>query len=263
MLKEIIISIQAYGRAHDLIKQHRLWKWILLPGILYALMFMTSMYFFAHTSNNFFEWLNQKTSLNNWIKKEEVGLLGFVTTMSSLILWVIIMQLYYSLFKFFFLIIGSPIFAYLSEKTAAILNNEDLPFSFKLLLEDIFRGIWIAARNSVWQTVYVIAIIFFCLLPLLGWCTPLLALMIECYYYGFSMVDYSMKRNHKNAAESIFFIGRHKGLALGNGMVFYIMHLLPFVGWVLAPAYSVIAATLSIVAINSDTTTIKEPEIFS
>ena len=76
------------------------------------------------------------------------------------------------------------------------------------------------------------------------------------------MVDYSMKRNRKNAAESIFFIGRHKGLAIGNGMVFYIMHLLPFVGWVLAPAYSVIAATLSIKEISTDNT-LSEPEIFT
>ena len=262
MLKEIIIAIQAYGRAHDLIQQNRLWKWILLPGILYALMFMTSMYFFTHTSNIFFEWLSQKTGLNNWVKKEEPGLLGFVFTMNSVILWVIIMQLYFSLFKFFFLIIGSPIFVYLSEKTEAILNNEELPFSLGLLLEDIFRGIRIAVRNSLWQTVYVITIIFICLIPLLGWCTPLLALLIECYYYGFSMVDYSMKRNRKNAAESIFFIGRHKGLAIGNGMVFYIMHLLPFVGWVLAPAYSVIAATLSIKEISTDNT-LSEPEIFT
>ena len=71
-----------------------------------------------------------------------------------------------------------------------------------------------------------------------------------------------MKRNNKNASESIFFIGQHRGLALGNGLVFYIMHLLPFVGWVLAPAYSVIAATLSIEEISIEKS-IKEPEIFS
>ena len=47
------------------------------------------------------------------------------------------------------------------------------------------------------------------------------------------------------AAESIFFVGTHKGLAIGNGVLFYLMHLVPFIGWVLAPAYAVIAATLS------------------
>jgi CysZ protein len=42
------------------------------------------------------------------------------------------------------------------------------------------------------------------------------------------------------------FIGSHKGLAIGNGLVFYAMHAVVLVGWVLAPAYAVIAATISL-----------------
>jgi CysZ protein len=38
----------------------------------------------------------------------------------------------------------------------------------------------------------------------------------------------------------------HKGLAIGNGLMFFLMHLILIVGWVLAPAYAVIAATLSL-----------------
>ena len=49
---------------------------------------------------------------------------------------------------------------------------------------------------------------------------------------------------------AIYFIGNHKGLAIGNGLVFYLIHLLPIVGWVLAPAYAVIAATMSMHEIN-------------
>ncbi len=52
--------------------------------------------------------------------------------------------------------------------------------------------------------------------------------------------------------ESIEFIGKHKGLAIGNGMVFYLMHLVPIVGWVLAPAYAVIAATISLYYQNKE-----------
>ena len=45
---------------------------------------------------------------------------------------------------------------------------------------------------------------------------------------------------------SIVFIGKHKGLAIGNGIVFYGMHMIAGVGWILAPGYAVIAATLSL-----------------
>jgi len=84
-----------------------------------------------------------------------------------------------------------------------------------------------------------------------GWITPLIALLVECYYYGFSMLDYSCERRRMTAAESIYYIGNHRGLAIGNGMVFYLMHILPIIGWVLAPAYAVIAATLSMIEVNA------------
>jgi CysZ protein len=60
------------------------------------------------------------------------------------------------------------------------------------------------------------------------------------------MVDYSLERKKMSASQSRFFISNHKGLAIGNGMVFYMLHFIPIVGWVLAPSYAVIAATLSV-----------------
>lgn len=130
------------------------------------------------------------------------------------------------------------------------MEGKDFPFSFTQLIKDIIRGIQLAGRNSLWQTVYAISIVLFSLIPVIGWLTPIMAITIDCYYYGFSMLDYSMERKKKSVAESIFFIGTHKGLAIGNGMVFYIMHFLPFIGWILAPSYAVVAATLSVYPIN-------------
>jgi CysZ protein len=72
--------------------------------------------------------------------------------------------------------------------------------------------------------------------------------MVECYYFGFSMLDYSSERNKLSSSQSIEFIGRHKGLAIGNGIVFYMMHFIPFIGWLLAPSYAVIAATISLLS---------------
>jgi CysZ protein len=79
-----------------------------------------------------------------------------------------------------------------------------------------------------------------------------IAFFIECYYYGFSMLDYSAERHKLSPAQSVRFISSKKGLAIGNGMVFYLMHIVPIVGWVLAPAYAVIAATLSLYHPNDE-----------
>jgi CysZ protein len=107
------------------------------------------------------------------------------------------------------------------------------------------RGIRIAIRNTLWQTVYTFSILIISLIPVVGWVTPVFALLIECYYYGFSMLDYSCERNKLSVSQSINFIGGRKGLAIGNGLLFYLMHLVPIVGWIFAPAYAVVAATLS------------------
>jgi len=241
----MIIAVRAYFEAHRFIKKHKLWKWILIPGILYALLFVIGMHYFSESSSNFIEWLSLKTGLKTWLDKINSSFLGFLFTIGSLLLWLILLLFYFSLFKYLFLIVGSPLFAYLSEKTEAIIEGKDLPFNTTQFFKDILRGIKLSARNSFWQTVYTISILVLSLIPILGWLTPAIAVIIECYYYGFSMLDYSMERHKKSPAESIYYISSHKGLAIGNGLVFYIMHLLPIIGWILAPAYAVVAATLS------------------
>lgn len=246
MLKEIINSFQAYVHTHRFIIKHRLWKWILVPGFIYAILFCLGIYLFWISSSNAIQFMLLKTGVKEWMEKMQSGWLSFLLIFGQLVLQLILMLFYFSLFKYIFLIIGSPLFAYLSEKTESIIEGRDFPFSFKQLLKDIVRGIRLAFRNMLWQTVYSISILILSLIPLIGWITPLLALLIECYYLGFSMLDYSCERNKLSTTQSILFIGRHKGLAIGNGIVFYIMHLLPLAGWILAPSYAVIAATISL-----------------
>lgn len=253
MLKEIVIAIQSYIQAHQFIRKHKLWKWIIIPGSIYTILFIISMYFFGKTASQFIEWLSLKTGLKSWLDHMQSGLLGFLFALAGLIFWLIQMLLYFSLFKYLWLIIGSPVFAYLSEKTEAILEGkEEQPFNLKQLASDIIRGIKIALRNTLWQTVYSLSILVLSIIPVVGWATPVMALTNECYYYGFSMLDYSCERRKMSTSESIYFINRHKGLAVGNGLLFYLMHALPLLGWVLAPAYAVIAATLSMIQVRDN-----------
>ncbi len=245
MLKEIIIAVQSYFEAHRFIVKHRLWKWILIPGIIYCLLFCTGMYFFWKSSNWVIMELLETTGIGRWMNALDSSWLKLLFIFGQVILKLVLMLFYFSLFKYLFLILGSPLFAYLSEKTEAIMQGKDFPFSLPQLLTDIVRGIRLALRNTLWQTVYVISILLLSFIPVAGWFTPLIALMVECYYLGFSMLDYSCERRQFSPAESIAFINRHRGLAIGNGLVFYLMHLIFVVGWLLAPSYAVIAATIS------------------
>ena len=246
MLKEIIISIQSFYEAHRFIVKHKLWKWILIPGLIYSILFIAGIWLFWVSSNTAIEFILNKSGVKNFLDQSHDGFLSFLFIVGQVMLRLVLLLFYFSLFKFFFLIIGSPVFAYLSEKTESIIEGKDFPFNFKQLIKDVVRGIRIALRNIVWQTVYIITILILSFIPLVGWIAPLVALLVECYYFGFSMLDYSSERNKLTAQQSIHFIGNHKGLAIGNGLIFYLMHLVPFIGWLFAPSYAVIAATLSL-----------------
>lgn len=245
MLKDIIVAIQSYYQAHQFIVKNRLWKWILIPGIIYSLLFCAGIYLFWISSGNAIDYLLSISGLKKWMYPMEESWLKFLFIFGQVILQLVLIMFYFSLFKFLFLIIGSPLFAYLSEKTEAIMEGREFPFSFSQLLKDIARGIKLALRNAFWQTLYIVTILILSFIPFFGWFTPLFALLIECYYLGFSMLDYSCERNKLSASQSIAFISEHKGLAIGNGIVFYLMHMVVIVGWVLAPSYAVIAATIS------------------
>ncbi|HET9057120.1 MAG TPA: EI24 domain-containing protein [Chitinophagaceae bacterium] len=246
MLKELVIAIQSYLKAHQFILKHKLWKWILIPGIIYALMFASGMWLFWSSSTSAIEWLSDKLGVIQWLKESNNSFLNFLFILGSIIFRLILMFFYFSLFKYLFLIVGSPVFAYLSEKTEAILEGKKYPFSFIQLLKDAKRGIKLAVRNALWQTVYILAILFLSVIPIVGWITPVIAFLVECYYYGFSMLDFSCERNKLSLSQSTDFISRHKGLAIGNGIIFFLMHGIVFIGWVLAPAYAVVAATISL-----------------
>lgn len=246
MLKEIVIAIESFFKAHRFIRKHRLWKWIIIPGIFYMLLFIVGMYFFIRSSNFVVSYVSGTLGIDRWVHRQDSDLLSFLFLMGEIMVRLILIFFYFSFFKYLFLIIGSPVFAYLSERTEAIIEGKEFPFSVRQLMKDIARGIKLALRNTMWQAVYTISILILSFFPVVGWVTPVIMLFVECYYYGFSMIDYSCERHKLSPSESIEYISRHKGLAIGNGMMFYLMHLVPFVGWLLAPAYAVVAATLSV-----------------
>lgn len=242
MLKEIVITIQSWGEAHRFILQHKLWKWVIIPGIIYAALFISGMYFFGKSATEVVQFITHRLNLSDWIQQFKNSLLGFLFTFTGIIFWLTLLLFYFSFFKYICLIIGSPVFAYISRKTESIIDKNEYAPGWAAIRQEIGRSTKIALRNCFWQTVYLFALLILSLIPVIGWIVPLVVLLMECYYYGFSMLDYSFARNKFSVSQSIHFIGRHKGLAIGNGILFYLMH----VAIIFAPAYAIIAGTLTV-----------------
>ncbi|MET0635883.1 MAG: EI24 domain-containing protein [Chitinophagaceae bacterium] len=243
MLKEIVITAQSWGEAHRFIIQHKLWRWVLIPGLIYAILFITGMYFFVQSATSVLEYITHILGLSDWIQQLQSSFLGFLFTLSGLMFWLTLLLFYFSFFKYICLIIGSPLFAMLSRKTESIIEgHEQENPSWKNIKSESARGILTALRNCGWQTFYLVALLFLSLIPIIGWIMPLVVLLMECYYYGFSMLDYGFARNGYTRPQAIHFIGQHKGLATGNGILFYLLHVVI----VVAPAYAIVAGTLTV-----------------
>lgn len=241
-MKEIVIAFRSWEEARHFIRQHQLMKRILWPGIIYSLLFLIGLIFFFSSSNEVVNWMSGELGIEQWLQRERNEWLSFLFVMNGMMVRLVLLLLYFSLFKYVLLIIGSPAFTYLSERTEAMLDGKEHPFDWQDVKGDVRRGIQLALHNAGRELLYFAGLIVLALVPLIGWITPLIAIVIEGYYFGVSMLDYSFARSKMTLKESLLFSSQHKGLAIGNGLLFFAMHILVL----LAPAYAIIAATLSV-----------------
>lgn len=246
MIQELVLIARSWKQAQLFSRRHQLLKEMIGPGLVYAFLFLTGLYFFFQSANAVTDWIGRTVGVADWLQRERSEWLSFFFVMNGMMLQLLLVFIYFSWFKYLILIIGSPLFTYVSEKTEVLVDGQQHSFNWSEARSDARRGIALALRNAGWQTVYLIALLFLCLLPLIGWVTPLIALALECYYFGFSMLDYSLARVGYDRTQSQTFVQAHKGLAIGTGIVYFTMHvLLPF-----APVYAIISATLSIQSIK-------------
>jgi len=225
--------------------QHRMLKWMILPGIIYAFLFVLGITYFSQTSSAFIEWIILKTGLKTWVDTIDSDLLGFFITMGSFWLWFTIMLFYFALFKFLFLILYAPVFSYHHLRIAAIQQEQDFVFDWTQYIKLVLRAIQLNITNLVWQVVYLIPIILVCTIPIIGWFTPIFTILMEGYFLGYAMLDYGLATENKSRIAAATYVSNHKGLPIANGLLFYMMHLIPIVGWITAPFYALIAAHLN------------------
>ena len=245
MLKELIVSIRAFFLAHKFIMQHRMWKWMIVPGIIYSFLFIAGINYFSQTSSSFIEWIILQTGLKSWVDNIGSDLIGFFITMGSFWLWFTLLLLYFALFKFIFLILFAPVLSYLHIRIAAIQQNEPFQFNWSTYSILVIRAIKLSLTNMLWQIVYLIPIIIICTIPIIGWFTPILTILLECYFFGYAMLDYGLATENKSRMAAASYVVNHRGLPIGNGFVFYLIHLVPIIGWITAPFYALIAAHLN------------------
>ena len=246
------IGFNSYGKAFSLLFKKRLWLFLLFPFVFNILLFWGGYALVDTLIDYVKEYIFGWTSLEN----ADYFLSDYLKMFVSGFIYIIFKFLYFFLFSYFgayiILIIMSPIFAILSEKTESLSTGKSYPFDIQQMMRDIVRGILIALRNLIIEILIVTLVLIVSIIPIFGWIiallSPVFLFIVSSYFYGFSFMDYNSERRHLNPKQSIALIRKYKGVAIANGIVFSFSLILPFLGVLFASFFaivSVISASLS------------------
>ncbi|NNE30818.1 MAG: EI24 domain-containing protein [Winogradskyella sp.] len=235
MFKNVLKGIQAYSGALALISKLKLWKYFAIP-IAISIITATVIGFLAYgLSDNIGKFISR---IWVWEWGKEV-----FTSISTFIGAVVIIAIGLILYKHIIMAFSAPFMSPVSEKIEAyftgVEKHQHRNTSFR---EQLWRGIRINIRNLAKELLITIPILLLKFIPIVNIFSTVLLFLVQAYYAGFGNMDYTLERHFKYR-ESINFVGKHKGIAIGNGIVFMLFLLIPVVGIVLVLPMSVTAAS--------------------
>lgn len=238
MLKNIFTAIKAYAGAFELISKLKLWNYFVIPiliSVVTAIAIGLSAYGFSDDIGQFIS----RIWVWEWGKET-------FTTISEIFGGLIIIVLGLVLYKHIIMALSAPFMSPVSEKIENHLLGDESKLSEQhrntSFHEQLWRGIRINVRNLFMELWLTVIILIISLIPVIGLFTSLLLFFIQAYYAGFGNMDYTLERHFKYK-ESVSFVRKHRGTAIGNGMVFMLFLLIPVIGVILVLPLSVTAAS--------------------
>ena len=235
MLKEIISSLKTYGKAFNLLNSLKLWSFFAIPiliSILIAIIIGFNAYYFSENIGNKIASLWQF----NWGAE-------IVSTFSNFIGGAIILVFGIIIYKHLVMAFSGPFMSPVSEKIEAHYNGSvSKDNGLKAFSTSLIRSIKINIRNLGKELLFILPLFFLSLIPIIGIAFSILIFLIQAYYAGFGNMDYTLER-HLNYKDSIQFVKKNRGIAIGNGIGFMLLLLIPIVGFILVLPLSVVAAS--------------------
>ncbi|MDW8272791.1 MAG: EI24 domain-containing protein [Chitinophagales bacterium] len=236
-------GLLSWFKAVGFIFKHRLHWFFVIPLLLASLLFGAFYILLEQFRSPF------KSLLSSWIN------LPFINSFSNAIFTIfeIVLLIFSSLLIGHLLnIFLSPVYAWLSEKTASLITGKEFKFSFFQLIKDIFRGFLISLRNAVLSFFWSI------ILGLLGLIFPPIApffvIGVNAFFFGFTFIDYNCERHKMGYKDSINFIRSHRWGAIAIGLFMAFITPIPYLGVFMAAFMGIIntvAATIFFYTIHT------------
>ena len=234
MIKALLNGLLAYKDALPLISKLNLWKYFAVPmliSFITALSIGFSAYGFSDDLGGLISSL--------WIWEWGASTIRTISDIAGALLIIAFGLIAY---KHIVMALSAPFMSPVSEKIEAHLYANVHQHRNTSNASQLLRGLKINLRNLAWELLLSIPFLLLSLIPVVGVLATASLFLIQAYYAGFGNMDYTLER-HFSYRESINFVKAHRGVATGNGIVFMLFLLIPFVGIILVWPISVTAAS--------------------
>ncbi len=242
------LGLKTYSQAMSFMFRNGLGWFFIFPVLFNIILFIAGFYSVGSLSDGLISSLNEFINIEAW----DFWGASFIITLIKGLIWVVLRLLFFIIYAYIggyiILILLSPVFALLSEKTEEVITGRKLPFNISQFLKDILRGVLLAVRNLTVEILFTAVLFILSFVPIVGYLTPFALFLVSAYFYGFSFLDYTFERRRLKIDASVRFMRQNKGLAIGNGFVFSLVLLIPYIGVMIAgfvSIISVVAATLA------------------
>lgn len=232
---------QGYGDAFSIIEEKELKIFYMLPGMVAILLMMLFYFLSTKISFSLFNQLSTMVDLDSYNK------LAFY--LIKFLVLIIVFMVYFLIYKGIILIILSPFLSYISEKVEEQVEHRDLIFTIKQNIRFITRGAIVSSKYLIFEISGMIVIVLLGFIPIFNLLSPLLLLILEGFFAGASLMDYTLERREMNATASFAFARKNFLFTTVNGIIFILFLMLPIVGIFMAPLVSCVAVTKGTIGI--------------
>jgi len=253
MFKNILKGLEAYSGTFALISKLKLWNYFAIPIVISIVTSLTIGVTVYGLSDNIGRFIS---SIWPWDFGKET-----FTSISTFIGAIVIIAIGLILYKHIIMALSAPFMSPVSEKIETHLTGiEKHQHRNTTFGQQLWRGIRINLRNLGKELLITIPILMLKFIPVINIFSTVLLFLVQAYYAGFGNMDYTLERHFKYG-ESVQFVRKYRGIAIGNGIVFILLLLVPIIGIILVLPLSVTAASLKTVTLLKEERRLNNSEI--
>lgn len=241
-IRDIVLTIKNYRTVFPFIKANKLWvgflayswvsKFLLVVGALLSLKF----------GGIFSSWMG-----NVAVEGMSMNAFGSLISESASEGYHLFVQ---GGFKYVILILLEVVIFHFARKTLEVLTGDKAEDSLKAFIEAQVRMLKVVLFAYVLETIF--SVLVGVLVSLIGFemIKPLLIFLIQCFFLGFVVVDNYNEIYKMSIQQSFKYTRQYAGVAIGIGVVLYVLMLVPVLGAVLAPLLGAVTATITMHELN-------------